>query len=87
LRKYLSASFGYLLSSKAVARKRVPIATPSRFFARFPLEGLALQKSPDPPHSHFFIEHYWNDPRVTISRKDSTQQGTLARECQFLDLI
>jgi LmbE family N-acetylglucosaminyl deacetylase len=68
LRKYLSASFGYLLSFTAVGRKRVPIVTTPRFFARFPLEGLALQKSPDPPHSHFFIEHYRNDPRVTISR-------------------
>lgn len=67
-RNYLSALFGYLFSFTAAGRKRVPIATPSRFFARFPLEGLALQKSPDPPHPHFFIEHYRNDPRVTISR-------------------
>jgi LmbE family N-acetylglucosaminyl deacetylase len=68
LRKYLSACFGYMLFFTAVGRKRVPIATPLRFFARFPIEGLALQKSPDPPHSHFFIEHYQNDPRVAISR-------------------
>jgi LmbE family N-acetylglucosaminyl deacetylase len=68
LRKYLSAGFGYLFSFTAAGRKRVPIATPSRFFVRFPAEGLVLQKSPDPPCSHFFIEHYRNDPRLTISR-------------------
>jgi LmbE family N-acetylglucosaminyl deacetylase len=68
LRKYLSACFGYLFFFTAAGRKRVPIATPSRFFMRFPVEGLVLQKSPDPPHAHFFIEHYGNDPRVRISR-------------------
>jgi hypothetical protein len=70
LRKYLSASFGYLFSFTAAGRKRVPIATPSRFFERFPTEGLALQKPPAPPYSHFFLEHYRNDPRVTIGRQD-----------------
>jgi LmbE family N-acetylglucosaminyl deacetylase len=68
LRKYLSACFGYLFLFTAAGRKRVPIVTPLRFFARFPVEGLALQKNPDPPNSHFFIEHYRNDPRVAISR-------------------
>jgi LmbE family N-acetylglucosaminyl deacetylase len=68
VRKHLSACFGYLFSFSAAGRKRMPIATTSRFFARFPVEGLALQKSADPLHSHFFIEHYRNDPRVTIRR-------------------
>jgi LmbE family N-acetylglucosaminyl deacetylase len=68
LRKYLSACFGYLFLFTAAGRKRVPIVTPSRFFARLPVEGLALQRRPDPPHSHFFIEHYRDDPRVAISR-------------------
>jgi LmbE family N-acetylglucosaminyl deacetylase len=68
LRKYLSACFGYLFCLVTAGRKRVPIATPARFFARFPVEGLVLQKRPDPPRSHFFTEHYRNDPRVTIGR-------------------
>jgi LmbE family N-acetylglucosaminyl deacetylase len=67
LQKYLSASFGYLFSFTAAGRKRVPIATASRFFGRFPLEGLVLQKRPEAPHSHFFIEHFRNDPRVMIN--------------------
>jgi len=68
LRKFLSACFGYLFFFTTAGRRRVPIATPSRFFKRFPVEGLMLQKSPEPPYLHFFIEHYQNDPRVTISR-------------------
>jgi hypothetical protein len=47
--------------------------------ARFPAEGLVLQKSPDPPHSHFFITHYRSDPRVTINRPDSSSSGMAAR--------
>jgi LmbE family N-acetylglucosaminyl deacetylase len=68
VRKYLSACFGHLFRFTAAGRSRVPIATPSRFFERFPVEGLVLQKSPDPPQSHFFIEHYGKDPRVRVSR-------------------
>ncbi len=68
LRKLLSACFGYVFFFKATGRMRVPIATPSRFFRRFPVEGLMLQKSPEPPCSHFFIEHYQNDPRIKIFR-------------------
>jgi LmbE family N-acetylglucosaminyl deacetylase len=68
LRKYLSACFGYTFFFTDAGRKRIPIATPSRFFARFPIEGLAMQKGPALPHPHFFLAHYRDDPRVTISR-------------------
>jgi LmbE family N-acetylglucosaminyl deacetylase len=84
LRKYLSACFGYLFFYTVAGRKRVPIATPSRFFKRFPAEGLMLHKSPDPPCEHFFAAHYRNDPRVTImpdrqARKESSRTRALSR--------
>jgi len=67
LRKYLSALFGYTFILTEVGRKRVPIATPKRFFKRLPVEGLALQKAPDTGR-HFFLEYYGNDQRVKIDR-------------------
>jgi LmbE family N-acetylglucosaminyl deacetylase len=81
-RKYLSACFGYAFFFTAAGRKRMPIATPARFFVRFPVEGLALQKKPDPPNEHFFIKYYRNDPRVSISRQDtSCRIASSARVC------
>jgi len=66
-RKLMSAAFGYLFSWTEVGRKRVPIGTARRFFERFPVEGLMLQKAPR-ERAHFFAEHFADDPRVTIAR-------------------
>jgi LmbE family N-acetylglucosaminyl deacetylase len=67
VRKLASAIFGFAFAFSVAGRKRVPIATPTRFFRRFPTEGLVLQKAPaDRPH--FFLEHYQNDHRVRIDR-------------------
>jgi len=66
-RKYLSALFGLVFVSTVAGRKRVPIGTATRFFMRFPIEGLARHGSPDADR-HFFSEHFANDPRVQIDR-------------------
>lgn len=68
MRKYLSALFGFTFAFTEAGRKRVPIATATRFFRRFPAEGLVLQKAPDGGRPHFFLEHYANDHRVQIDR-------------------
>jgi LmbE family N-acetylglucosaminyl deacetylase len=68
IRKLVSAAFGYTFSFTAAGRKRVPIGSPTRFFRRFPAEGLALQKAPDGGRPHFFLEHFSNDHRVRINR-------------------
>jgi LmbE family N-acetylglucosaminyl deacetylase len=65
LRKLLSALFGFLCSTTEAGRKRVPIGTPRRFFAKFPTEGLALQRVPE-GRPHFFVERFSNDPRVKV---------------------
>lgn len=70
VRKFASALFGLAFEFTVAGRKRVPIGTPTRFFRRFPVEGLALQKAPD-AGGHFFREHYLNDNRVQIDRQDS----------------
>ncbi|THD77674.1 MAG: hypothetical protein E7812_13005 [Phenylobacterium sp.] len=67
-RKRLSALFGYALAFTAAGRKRVPIATPERFFDRFPTEGLALQQTPADGRPHFFLECFADDHRVQIDR-------------------
>lgn len=66
-RKRLSAAFGYLFAWTEAGRKRVPIGTARRFFERFPIEGLMLQRAPR-EQPHFFAEHFADDPRVTIAR-------------------
>jgi LmbE family N-acetylglucosaminyl deacetylase len=66
-RKLLSAAFGYLFSWTEAGRKRVPIGTARRFFERFPVEGLMMQRAP-PGRPHFFAEQFADDPRVTIAR-------------------
>jgi N-acetylglucosamine malate deacetylase 2 len=68
VRKLASAIFGLAFSFTVTGRKRVPIATPTRFFRRFPTEGLVLQKAPDAGRAQFFREHYLNDHRVQIDR-------------------
>jgi len=68
LRKLASALFGFAFSFTVAGRKRLPIATPTRFFRKFPTEGLVLQKAPDAGRAHFFREHYLNDHRVQIDR-------------------
>jgi hypothetical protein len=45
----------------------VPIATTTRFFRRFPVEGLVLQKS-EAGKPHFFLENFANAPQVQIDR-------------------
>jgi hypothetical protein len=64
LRKLLSAAFGYLFMSTEAGRKRIPIGTPRRFFERFPIEVLMLQRAPF-GRADFFSEHFAADPRVT----------------------
>jgi LmbE family N-acetylglucosaminyl deacetylase len=68
IRKFASALFGFAFAITVAGRKRVPIATPARFFRRFPTEGLVLQKAPNAGRPHFFLEHYLNDHRVRINR-------------------
>jgi N-acetylglucosamine malate deacetylase 2 len=68
IRKYLSALFGLTFALAEVGRKRVPIVTATRFFRKFPKEGLVLQKAPEGGRPHFFLEHYANDERVQIDR-------------------
>jgi len=68
VRKLASAIFGFAFASTVAGRKRLPIATPTRFFRRFPTEGLVLQKAPNAGRPHFFLEHYLNDHRVRIDR-------------------
>lgn len=65
LRKLMSAAFGYLFAWTEAGRKRIPIGTALRFFDRFPIEGLALQRVPI-GRSHFFIQHFSRDARVSI---------------------
>jgi LmbE family N-acetylglucosaminyl deacetylase len=67
-RKFASALLGFAFSFTVAGRKRVPIATPTRFFRKFPTEGLVLQKAPEASRVHFFLEHYLNDHRVQIDR-------------------
>lgn len=68
VRKFASALFGFAFAFTEAGRKRVPIATPTRFFRKFPREGLVLQKAPDAGRAHFFLEHCLNDDRVQINR-------------------
>lgn len=67
IRKWLSALFGLTFAVTEAGRKRVPIATATRFFRRFPVEGLVLQRAPDGGR-HFFSEEFANDHRVQIDR-------------------
>ena len=67
-RKFASALFGFAFAFTEAGRKRVPIATPARFFRRFPIEGLVLQKAPGAGRAHFFREHFSDDDRVQIDR-------------------
>jgi N-acetylglucosamine malate deacetylase 2 len=67
-RKVLSAICGYSLAWTDFGRKRVPIATPERFFDRFPLEGLALQRGPRTGEPHFFAKHYVDRNEIQIDR-------------------
>jgi hypothetical protein len=68
LRKYLSASFGFVFILSEAGRKRVPIGTPTRFFRRFPVEGLVLQEASNMRQPHFFLEHFANEKRVQFNK-------------------
>ena len=68
LRKLASALFGYTFAFCEAGRKRVPIATTTRFFNRVPVEGLVLQKSPEGGKPHFFLENFANAREVQIDR-------------------
>jgi len=68
MRKRLSALAGFALAPTEFGRKRVPIGTATRFFRKFPVEGLVLQKPPDAARPHFFREHFLNDDRVQVDR-------------------
>jgi hypothetical protein len=63
-RKLLSALFGFALAFTVAGRKRVVIATPARFFKRYPIEGLVLRQAPADGRRHFFLERFANDRRV-----------------------
>jgi N-acetylglucosamine malate deacetylase 2 len=67
IRKWLSALFGFAFAATEAGRKRVPISTAARFFRKFPVEGLVLQRPPA-AGSHFFLTHFANDARVQIGR-------------------
>lgn len=67
-RKFVSALLGYTFAFTEAGRKRVPIATARRFFQKFPIEGLALQKKPDGDRPHFFWENFANVVEVQINR-------------------
>jgi LmbE family N-acetylglucosaminyl deacetylase len=67
-RKIASALFGYTFAFTETGRKRVPIATATRFFQKFPIEGLVLQKEPDGDRPHFFLENFANANQVQINR-------------------
>ncbi|MGA7713412.1 MAG: PIG-L deacetylase family protein [Rhizomicrobium sp.] len=69
VRKFSSALFGLVFAFTEAGRKRVPIATPKRFFDKLPIEGLVLQKSTDAARPNFFQEHCLNDNRVQIVRQ------------------
>jgi LmbE family N-acetylglucosaminyl deacetylase len=64
IRKVLSAAFGLTFFWTEAGRKRVPIATATRFFTRFPIEGLVLQQAPASNEAHFFLKNYADDCRV-----------------------
>ena len=68
LRKMASALFGLAFAFTEAGRKRVPIATPARFFRKFPIEGLVLQKAPGAGRAHFFQQHFSHDHRVQINQ-------------------
>src|SRR5262249_11484108 len=67
VRKWLSALFGFAFAFTVEGRKRVPISTAARFFSKFPIEGLVLQRPPA-AGPHFFLRHFASDPRVQIGR-------------------
>ena len=66
-RKIGSAIIGYTFAFTEAGRKRIPIATATRFFQKFPVEGLALQKKPDAGRPHFFLENFANATQVQIN--------------------
>lgn len=68
LRKWASALCGYSLLWTEFGRKRIPVATPKRFFSRFPLEGLALQLTPRTGEPHFFAKHYVDRHHIQINK-------------------
>lgn len=68
VRKIASALFGLAFAFTEAGRKRVPIVAPTRFFRKFPTEGLVLQKAGAAGRAHFFREHYSHDDRVQINR-------------------
>jgi N-acetylglucosamine malate deacetylase 2 len=68
VRKFASALFGYTFAFSEAGRKRIPIVTATRFFQKFPVEGLVLQKNPDAGRPHFFLENFANASQVQINR-------------------
>lgn len=63
LRKLASALAGYLLGFSEWGRKRVPLGSAQRFFARYPFEGL-LALTPDRHGLSFFKRHFADDHRI-----------------------
>lgn len=65
-RKLVSAMIGYILGRTEYGRRRIPIGSAGRFFARVPNEGIVLQRGPRESRPHYFLENYATDKRVTI---------------------
>jgi LmbE family N-acetylglucosaminyl deacetylase len=65
-RKLASAMLGYAFVLFESGRRRVPIVTSSRFFSRYPTEGLAHHRLPGEARPHFFQERFHDDPRVRV---------------------
>ncbi len=63
-----SATFGLTFGFTEAGRKCIPIVTATRFFQKFPTEGLVLQMAAN-ERSHFFQEHFGNDARVRFVPK------------------
>jgi LmbE family N-acetylglucosaminyl deacetylase len=79
LRDYRSALLGYLFRFSVFGRKRIPIGTTSRFFNRYPCEGLVLQKAANDVRATYFLERFADDRRVKIVRQSLDASLTPAR--------
>ncbi len=77
MRDYASALRGIVFGFTKTGRRRIPIVTPRRFFERFPIEGLAMQKAPADARPHFFAEHFAHDGRVRMVSDENRAEGHL----------
>jgi LmbE family N-acetylglucosaminyl deacetylase len=76
LRDFRSTFLSYALFFTAFGRKRIPIGTATRFFKRYPTEGLVLQKPACDFRSTCFLERFSDDRRIKIIRQSSAAPTT-----------